>query len=68
MSNKKKKETMEFQKEYEKIMKGVTPYYLQQSQWTTPGDIFEAFSLLKKSPTTTSSNTVAIEAQKNQNA
>ena len=57
---------MKFEKQYEKIMKDVTPYYLRpEKQWKASGDLFEKFSLLEKSPTTTSSNTIAIKEQKN---
>lgn len=69
MPNKKKNGNMNFEKQYGKIMKDVTPYYPRpEKQWKATGDIFEKFSLLEKSPTTTSSNTVAIKEQKTQNA
>jgi hypothetical protein len=69
MPNKKKNGNMNFEKQYGKIMKDIGLYYPRsEKQWKATGDIFEKFSLLEKTPTTTSSNTVAIEEQNPQNA
>lgn len=59
----KKQKPRDFEKEYEKIMKGVSSpiYQSNQQQWITSGDFFIKFSIHKESSSgATSSNTTYI--------
>ncbi len=59
----KKQKPKNFDKEYEKVMKGFknTPLQGNLQQWTAPGDFFVKFSMYKESSSgATSSNTTFV--------
>lgn len=59
----KKQKQRNFNKEYEKVMKGFknTPLQGSQQQWTAPGDFFVKFSMHKESSSgAASSNTTFV--------